>query len=172
MGRACCSARRSREARRHPARIFLGLLTVLRFSDGHFGHVRREADPARRRRRDRAARHASVQGTCRRNNSRHRHGQIDGYLHQRHGFCANCGHPHGDEGRRLEARVPELQVPSISRTDPVVIMLVTHGENACSAGRAVHARDVVGLPACRSGGDHRRRRPREIFEESGSAAPT
>ena len=29
--------------------------------------------------------------------------------HQRHGFCANCGAPHVDEGRRLEARMPELQ---------------------------------------------------------------
>jgi len=33
--------------------------------------------------------------------------------HQRHGYCANCGHPHRDEGRRLEGAIARIARPSI-----------------------------------------------------------
>jgi NAD+ diphosphatase len=54
--------------------------------------------------------------------------------HQRHGFCAKCGAPtvSGDAGnKRVCASCDTEHFP---RTDPVVIMLATHGD-ACLLGR-------------------------------------
>jgi NAD+ diphosphatase len=54
--------------------------------------------------------------------------------HQRHGFCPNCGAPTDlmDGGyRRL---CPSCGAEHFPRTDPVVIMLATHG-GACLVGR-------------------------------------
>ena len=57
--------------------------------------------------------------------------------HQRHGFCPRCGAPtkFADGGyRRVCTRCDTEHFP---RTDPVVIMLATHGE-ACLVGRGKH----------------------------------
>jgi NAD+ diphosphatase len=54
--------------------------------------------------------------------------------HQRHGFCPNCGSRTvlADAGYRRAC--PECKADHFPRTDPVVIMLATHGD-ACLVGR-------------------------------------
>ena len=54
--------------------------------------------------------------------------------HQRHGFCAKCGAPtvSGDAGNKRVC--PSCRSEHFPRTDPVVIMLATHGD-ACLLGR-------------------------------------
>ena len=54
--------------------------------------------------------------------------------HQRHGFCAKCGAPSmpADGGSKRVCRACGTE--HFPRTDPVVIMLATHGE-ACLLGR-------------------------------------
>ena len=89
--------------------------------------------------------------------------------HQRHGYCANCGTRFGDDARRLEARLPHCKAEHFPRTDPVVIMLVTHGDK-CLLGR--QKQFLPGMYSCLAGfveaaetiEDAVRR---EIFEESG-----
>jgi NAD+ diphosphatase len=54
--------------------------------------------------------------------------------HNRHGFCANCG-THTDTKDGGWKRVcPNCNAEHFPRTDPVVIMLATHGD-ACLVGR-------------------------------------
>jgi len=54
--------------------------------------------------------------------------------HQRHGFCSRCGTPtlSGDAGYKRVC--PSCNSEHFPRTDPVVIMLATHGD-ACLLGR-------------------------------------
>ena len=54
--------------------------------------------------------------------------------HQRHGFCAKCGTPTvvGDAGYKRVC--PACSTEHFPRTDPVVIMLATHGDR-CLLGR-------------------------------------
>ncbi len=57
--------------------------------------------------------------------------------HARHRFCANCGHPtdFSDAGYRRDC--PNCGAQHFPRTDPVVIMLPTHGDS-CLLGRGAH----------------------------------
>lgn len=55
--------------------------------------------------------------------------------HRIHGFCARCGFPTVPSKGGWQRRCPDCGAPHFPRTDPVVIMLVTHG-NAVLLGRA------------------------------------
>lgn len=54
--------------------------------------------------------------------------------HQRHGFCACCGHPTHFADAGYKRTCPNCNAEHFPRTDPVVIMLATHGD-ACLVGR-------------------------------------
>ena len=54
--------------------------------------------------------------------------------HQRHGFCARCGSPTSFAEAGYKRACAECNAEHFPRTDPVVIMLATHGE-ACLVGR-------------------------------------
>ena len=63
--------------------------------------------------------------------------------HQRHGYCANCGTRTGDEGRRLEARLPELQGRAFSAHRP-------GRDHAGDVGRQMPdgAAEAISCPGC------------------------
>jgi len=54
--------------------------------------------------------------------------------HQRHRFCARCGSPTNFADAGYKRVCPECNAEHFQRTDPVVIMLATHGD-ACLVGR-------------------------------------
>jgi NAD+ diphosphatase len=54
--------------------------------------------------------------------------------HQRHGFCARCGSPTSFAEAGYKRVCPACDAEHFPRTDPVVIMLATHGD-ACLVGR-------------------------------------
>jgi NAD+ diphosphatase len=54
--------------------------------------------------------------------------------HQRHGFCARCGAPTAFADAGYKRVCAECNSEHFPRTDPVVIMLATHGD-ACLVGR-------------------------------------
>lgn len=89
--------------------------------------------------------------------------------HQRHGFCANCGTRSAMTEGGWKRDCPSCKAEHFPRTDPVVIMLVTHGDK-CLLGRQKHF--PAGMWSCLAGfvevaetiEDAVRR---EIFEESG-----
>ena len=89
--------------------------------------------------------------------------------HQRHGFCANCGTRTAMKEGGWKRECPSCKAEHFPRTDPVVIMLVTHGDK-CLLGR--QKQFLPGMYSCLAGfveaaetiEDAVRR---EIFEESG-----
>jgi NAD+ diphosphatase len=89
--------------------------------------------------------------------------------HQRHGFCANCGQRTAMKEGGWKRDCQSCKAEHFPRTDPVVIMLVTHGDK-CLLGR--QARFLPGMYSCLAGfveaaetiEDAVRR---EVFEESG-----
>ena len=89
--------------------------------------------------------------------------------HQRHGYCANCGQRTSMKEGGWKRECPSCKAEHFPRTDPVVIMLVTHGDK-CLLGRA--PRFLPGMYSCLAGfveaaetiEDAVRR---EIFEEAG-----
>jgi NAD+ diphosphatase len=89
--------------------------------------------------------------------------------HQRHGFCANCGQRTSMKEGGWKRECPSCKAEHFPRTDPVVIMLVTHGDK-CLLGRA--PRFLPGMYSCLAGfveaaetiEDAVRR---EVFEEAG-----
>ncbi|HEY4985845.1 MAG TPA: NAD(+) diphosphatase [Bradyrhizobium sp.] len=89
--------------------------------------------------------------------------------HQRHGFCANCGTRTAMKEGGWKRDCPNCKAEHFPRTDPVVIMLVTSGDN-CLLGR--QKQFPPGMYSCLAGfveaaetiEDAVRR---EIFEESG-----
>ena len=54
--------------------------------------------------------------------------------HERHGFCARCGHPTTISDAGYKRACPNCKAEHFPRTDPVVIMLATHGDS-CLVGR-------------------------------------
>jgi NAD+ diphosphatase len=89
--------------------------------------------------------------------------------HQRHGYCANCGQRTAMKEGGWKRECPSCKAEHFPRTDPVVIMLVTHGDK-CLLGRA--PRFPPGMYSCLAGfveaaetiEDAVRR---EVFEEAG-----
>src|SRR5262245_4606789 len=89
--------------------------------------------------------------------------------HQRNGYCANCGQRTAMREGGWKRECPSCKAEHFPRTDPVVIMLVTHGDK-CLLGRA--QRFLPGMYSCLAGfveaaetiEDAVRR---EVFEESG-----
>ncbi len=63
--------------------------------------------------------------------------------HRRHGFCANCGHEtvFADSGYRRDC--PNCGAHHFPRTDPVAIMLVTHGDDCLLAHEPRFADNMV-----------------------------
>ncbi len=57
--------------------------------------------------------------------------------HQRHGFCARCGHATASADGGYRRICPNCNAEHFPRTDPVVIMLATYGEE-CLVGRGKH----------------------------------
>lgn len=49
--------------------------------------------------------------------------------HQSHRFCACCGHPSDIAQAGWQRICPSCKAPHFPRTDPVVIMLITHGDS-------------------------------------------
>ena len=89
--------------------------------------------------------------------------------HQRHGYCANCGTRTAMKEGGWKRDCPSCKAEHFPRTDPVVIMLVTHGDK-CLLGR--QQRFLPGMYSCLAGfveaaetiEDAVRR---EVFEEAG-----
>jgi NAD+ diphosphatase len=89
--------------------------------------------------------------------------------HQRHGYCANCGQRTAMREGGWKRECPGCKAEHFPRTDPVVIMLVTHGDK-CLLGRS--QRFLPGMYSCLAGfveaaeaiEDAVRR---EVFEEAG-----
>src|ERR1700712_3950520 len=89
--------------------------------------------------------------------------------HQRHGFCANCGARSAMKDGGWKRECPSCKAEHFPRTDPVVIMLVVHGDKVL-LGR--QKQFLPGMYSCLAGfveaaetiEDAVRR---EIFEESG-----
>src|SRR5262252_9278863 len=89
--------------------------------------------------------------------------------HQRHGYCANCGQRTAMNEGGWKRVCPSCKAEHFPRTDPVVIMMVTHGDK-CLLGR--QQRFLPGMYSCLAGfveaaetiEDAVRR---EVFEESG-----
>ena len=89
--------------------------------------------------------------------------------HQRHGYCANCGTRTAMKEGGWKRDCPSCKAEHFPRTDPVVIMLVTHGDR-CLLGR--QKQFLPGMWSCLAGfveaaetiEDAVRR---EILEESG-----
>ncbi len=54
--------------------------------------------------------------------------------HQRHGFCPKCGQPTQIADAGYKRTCPNCNAEHFPRTDPVVIMLATHGDS-CLVGR-------------------------------------
>ncbi len=50
--------------------------------------------------------------------------------HRTHGFCSRCGRPSEVSMSGWQRQCPSCKAPHFPRTDPVVIMLVTHGNRA------------------------------------------
>ena len=70
------------------------------------------------------------------------------HWHARHRFCANCGAPTGVVQGGWKRDCPSCKTEHFPRTDPVVIMLATHGES-CLLGR--QSRFVTGMWSCLAG---------------------
>src|SRR4029078_9846198 len=68
--------------------------------------------------------------------------------HQRHGYCANCGTRTAMKEGGWKRDCPSCKVEHFPRTDPVVIMLVTHGDR-CLLGR--QKQFLPGMWSCLAG---------------------
>jgi NAD+ diphosphatase len=68
--------------------------------------------------------------------------------HRRHRFCANCGSPTRLSAAGFRRDCPQCGTEHFPRTDPVVIMLVAHGDK-CLLGR--QARFAAGTYSCLAG---------------------
>ena len=68
--------------------------------------------------------------------------------HARHGFCSHCGSRTGPAQAGLRRDCPACGAQHFPRTDPVTIMLVSHGDR-CLLGR--QARFVAGSYSCLAG---------------------
>jgi NAD+ diphosphatase len=68
--------------------------------------------------------------------------------HQRHGYCANCGTRTAMKEGGWKRDCPNCKAEHFPRTDPVVIMLVTSGEN-CLLGR--QKQFPTGMYSCLAG---------------------
>jgi NAD+ diphosphatase len=89
--------------------------------------------------------------------------------HLRNGFCANCGSRTSMSQAGWKRDCPSCKTEHFPRTDPVVIMLVTHGDK-CLLGRQAHF--IPNMWSCLAGFVEvaetvENAVQREIFEESG-----
>ncbi len=70
------------------------------------------------------------------------------HWHAHHRFCSNCGAPSEASGAGWRRQCPSCGTHHFPRTDPVVIMLATHGEQ-CLLGR--QPRFAQGMYSCLAG---------------------
>jgi NAD+ diphosphatase len=89
--------------------------------------------------------------------------------HKRHGFCANCGRPTSLEDAGYKRRCISCGSDHFPRTDPAVIMLVTHGETCLLGHNRRFAEKFFSTLAgfVEPGETIEDAVRREVFEESG-----
>ncbi|WP_196503740.1 NAD(+) diphosphatase [Aestuariivirga litoralis] len=91
------------------------------------------------------------------------------HWHERHGFCANCGHATQMSDAGYRRHCPSCKTDHFPRTDPVVIMAVRHGDNILLGRQKAWA---PGMYSCVAGfmepGETLEQAvAREVFEETG-----
>jgi len=91
------------------------------------------------------------------------------YWHARHRFCSNCGAPSRVSAAGWRRECDSCKAQHFPRIDPVVIMLIAHGDE-CLLGR--QARFAPGMYSClagflESGETVEDAVRREVFEEAG-----
>ena len=89
--------------------------------------------------------------------------------HQTHGFCACCGAPTEIAQAGWQRRCPSCRAAHFPRTDPVVIMLITHGNSVLMGRSPGWPRGMYSLLAgfIEPGETLEAAVRREVFEESG-----
>jgi NAD+ diphosphatase len=93
------------------------------------------------------------------------------YWHERHRFCGTCGSPTEPKaaGHQRQCTNPECGTVQFPRTDPAVIMRITHGDKILMARQAVWAPGMHSVLAgfVEPGESLEDAVAREVFEEVG-----
>ena len=91
------------------------------------------------------------------------------HWHSSHGFCAKCGAASEVAQAGWQRNCPSCQTSHFPRTDPVVIMLVTHGNQLLLGRNAIWPEGMYSLLAgfVEPGETVEAAVRREVFEESG-----
>lgn len=91
------------------------------------------------------------------------------HWHERHGFCANCGAKTTQTDSGYRRLCPVCKAEHFPRTDPVVIIAVTHGENMLLGRQAAWAEGMYSALAgfVEPGETIEQAARREVFEEAG-----
>jgi NAD+ diphosphatase len=91
------------------------------------------------------------------------------HWHERHGFCANCGSATRMEDAGYRRVCGACSAEHFPRTDPVVIIAVTHGENVLLGRQAAWAEGMYSALAgfVEPGETIEQAARREVFEEAG-----
>ncbi len=91
------------------------------------------------------------------------------HWHRSHGFCAACGAPSVMEQAGWQRKCPACGAHHFPRTDPVVIMLITHGNRVLVGRNAVWPEGMYSLLAgfVEPGETVEAAVRREVFEEAG-----
>lgn len=91
------------------------------------------------------------------------------HWHERHGFCANCGSATAIRDAGYRRACAACGAEHFPRTDPVVIIAVTHGERILLGRQAAWAEGMYSALAgfCEPGETIEQAARREVFEEAG-----
>lgn len=91
------------------------------------------------------------------------------HWHERHGFCANCGSATVIRDAGYRRACAACGAEHFPRTDPVVIIAVTHGERILLGRQAAWAEGMYSALAgfCEPGETIEQAARREVFEEAG-----
>lgn len=91
------------------------------------------------------------------------------HWHERHGFCANCGSPTQSADAGYRRTCPACAAEHFPRTDPVVIIAVTHGSDILLGRQAAWAAGMYSALAgfAEPGETIEQAARREVFEEAG-----
>lgn len=91
------------------------------------------------------------------------------HWHERHGFCANCGDKTSQTDSGYRRLCPTCKAEHFPRTDPVVIIAVTQGENMLLGRQAAWGEGMYSALAgfVEPGETIEQAARREVFEEAG-----